>query len=257
MRRHQAIALARRSVLGTIRQPELIMPSLFFPLFFAALSTASFNKSIHVLPGFHHVRTFLDFQLAATVVQGVLFGCTGGGNDMAVDIQDGFFDRLLTSPVSRSSILVGRLAGTAALGAVQAMVFMGVLVAFGASIRGGLAAVVAIVLISAVLALGVGGLAVALALRTGSAEAVQASFPLFFISLFMSSAFFPRETMHGWFKVVATVNPLSWLVEAMRHLVIEGFDVASVLRALAVVAVLCVFSISLSTMALRARVAQA
>ena len=257
MRRRQILTLARRSILGTVRQPELVFPSLFFPLLFAALSVASFNKAIHVLPGFHGVRTFLDFQLAATVVQGVLFGSTGGGNDMAVDIQDGFFDRLLASPVSRTAILLGRLAGTAVLGAFQAVLFIAILVAFGATIKGGIAAIIVIIVISSVLAVGVGGFAVALALRTGSPEAVQASFPLFFISLFLSSAFFPRETMHGWFKVVATINPLSWMVEALRHLVIEGFDAAAALRAVAIVLVICAVSISLSTMALRARVAHA
>lgn len=250
----QALALARRSVVGTARQPEAVFPSLFFPLFFAALSTASFQRTTR-LPGFPKVDSFLDFLLAATVVQGVLFGSTAGGNDMAVDIQDGFFDRLVASPVPRPVILVGRLAGTAVQGAVQAAAFMGVLTLFGASVKGGLPAVVTIIVVSAVLAVAVGGFAVALAVRTGSSEAVQAAFPVFFIALFISSAFFPRELMNGWFKAAASANPLSWMIEALRRLTIEGFSVADALEALAVVGALAVVSISLAGKALRTRLA--
>lgn len=250
----QALALARRSVLGTARQPEAIFPSLFFPLFFAALSTASFQRTTR-LPGFPKVDSFLDFLLAATVVQGVLFGSTAGGNDMAVDIQDGFFDRLAASPVPRPVILVGRLAGTGVLGAVQATAFMGVLTLAGASVKGGLPSVVAIIVVSTILAVAVGGFSVALALRTGSSEAVQASFPVFFITLFISSAFFPRELMNGWFKAAASANPVSWMIEALRRLVIEDFSFADAAEALVIVLGLAVVSISVAGMALRARVA--
>lgn len=252
----QALALARRSVLGTARQPEAVFPSIFFPLFFAALSTASFQRATR-LPGFPKVDSFLDFLLAATVVQGVLFGSTAGGNDMAVDIQDGFFDRLVASPVPRPVILVGRLAGTGVLGAVQATAFMAVLTLFGASVKGGVPAAIAIIVVSTVLAVAVGGFAVALALRTGSSEAVQASFPVFFIALFVSSAFFPRQLMHGWFETAASANPLSWMIEALRRLTIERFSFSDALEALGVVVGLACVSIFVAGRALRARVAAA
>jgi ABC-2 type transport system permease protein len=246
------LALARRSITGTMRQPQSYLPSFFFPLLFAALSTAAFGRST-ALPGFPKVHSFLDFAVATTVVQGIIFGGTLGGNDMAVDIEDGFFDRLIASPVARSSILVGRLAGSAVIAAVQTVVFIGVLMAFGARVEGGIAAVAAILVIGMLLAIGIGGLGVMLALRTGSAEAVQASFPVFFISLFISSAFFPRQLMHGWFKTVATVNPLSWLVEGLRHLVITGFAFKPMLQSLGVVLGLVFLSLLGASLALRRR----
>jgi ABC-2 type transport system permease protein len=172
---------------------------------------------------------------------------------MAVDIEDGFFDRLVASPVARSSILIGRLAGSAVIAGVQTVLFTAVLLAFGARIQGGVGAFVAILVIGMLLAVGVGGLGVTLALRTGSAEAVQASFPVFFISLFVSSAFFPRQLMHGWFKAVATANPLSWLVEGLRHLVITGFAFKPLLQSLAVVLALVGLSLLGASMALRRR----
>ena len=250
----QVLALSRRSLVGLLRQPDALFPSLFFPLFFAALSSAAFQRSTS-LPGFPPVDSFLDFLLAATIVQGVVFGSSMGGSGMAVDIQEGFFDRLAASPVPRWAILVGRLAGTAVHGAAQAAFFTVVLTLFGASVKGGLPAVAVVVVVASLLAVGMGGLTLALALRTGSRETVEAMFPVLFIVIFVSSAFFPRELMSGWFKAAATLNPLSWMIEAMRRLIIEDFSVGDVVTALAVVSGLCVATLALSGAALRARVA--
>lgn len=243
--------LARRSVLNTLRQPQMWVPSVLFPLMITAINVAAMARATR-LPGFP-ADSFLDFAVATVVIQGVLFGASAGGSDMAVDIQDGFFDRLVASPVSRSAIVLGRLAGAAALGAAQAIVFVSILTIFGADIEGGIPAVVAIIITAMLLAVGVGGLAVAIALKTGSAEIVQAFFPVFFISLFASSAFFPRELMSGWFKVVAGVNPLSHMIESLRHLVVVGFDVTDALRAIGIVGAMCGASLLLSLRALRSR----
>jgi ABC-2 type transport system permease protein len=250
----QMLALSRRSTLGLLRQPDAVFPSLFFPLFFAALSSAAFQRSTR-LPGFPEVDSFLDFLLAATIVQGVVFGSMAGGSSMAVDIQGGFFDRLVASPVPRWVILVGRLAGTAVYGMTQAAFFTVVLTLFGASVKGGVPAAIALVVVAGLLAVGMGGLSLALALRTGSRETVEAMFPVLFITIFVSSAFFPRQLMSGWFRAAATLNPLSWMIEAMRRLVIEDFSIVDVAIALAVVAGLSVATVALSGAALRSRVA--
>lgn len=256
MRLQQIALLSRRSLLGTLRQPGSWIPPIVFPMIFAALNSAAFERATQ-LPGFPKVDSFLDFMLATTVVQGVLFGSTIGGTNMAVDIQDGFFDRLVASPVSRSSILLGRLAGGAALGAIQALAFIGIFSIFGASIKGGLPALVAIVAVAMVLGVALGGFTITLALRTGSSEAVQAAFPVLFIFLFISSAFFPRQLMHGWFQTVANINPLSWLVEALRRLVIAEFSFADVGRAVAISLAIGALSLSLAQAALRKRLAGA
>ena len=102
--------MSKRSVIAIVRQPALVVPSLIFPLFFAALGTSSFGRAVR-LPNFPKVDNFLDFALAGTIIQGVLFGSVTGGAALATDIEMGFFDRLLATPTSRISILVGRLAG--------------------------------------------------------------------------------------------------------------------------------------------------
>lgn len=253
----QSLALSRRAVLSIVRQPQVVFPSLFFPLFFAALNSAAFDRITGSQPGFAaQYPSFLDFLLPATVLQGVLFGSTQAGTEMANDIEMGFFDRLLASPVSRTSILVGRLAGGAALGAAQAVFFTVVLVIFGAQVSG-IPAVLVLVVCSALLAVGIGGFGVVLGIRTGSAEAVQGAFPLVFVLMFTSSAFFPRELMSGWYERVATYNPISWILEALRDLLSGGWSTTDAAVAVAASTGVAALAVVAALRALRRRVAQA
>ena len=245
-------AMSRRAIVALARQPSLVVPSLIFPLFFAALGTASFSRATSI-PGFPEVDSYLDFALAGAIVQGILFGSTVGASALATAIENGFFERLLAAPTSRTGIIVGRLAGGMAYGALQTIVFCVVLLPFGMTIQGGVPAVVVMIVSGAVLALAIGALMAAMAIRTGSAEAVQGAFPLLFIALFFSSAFFPRETMSGLYGTLADWNPISHLVEGMRDLVIDGFTASAVTRAILIPAGLSVLTIALAIRALRRR----
>jgi ABC-2 type transport system permease protein len=248
----QTWALSVRSIQSLLRQPSLVVPSLIFPLFFAALGTSSFSRATG-LPGFPAVDSYLDFALAGAIVQGILFGSTTGATALATDIENGFFDRLLASPSTRTGIIVGRMAGGMAYGAFQTLFFVLVLLPFGLSIKGGIGGVLGLMVSGTILALAIGALMSSMALLTGSAEAVQGAFPLLFIALFFSSAFFPRETMSGIYGTLADFNPVSHLVEGMRDLVIEGVSASALARAILVPAALAVVSIALSLRALRHR----
>lgn len=254
----QSLLLSRRAVLAVLRQPQVLVPSIFFPLFFAALNAAAFDRITAEQPVFAaQFDSFLDFLLPATVLQGVLFGSTQAGTEMANDIENGFFDRLLASPVSRTSILVGRLAGGAVLGALQAVFFTAVLVVFGARIDGGIGALLVLVVCSALLGIGIGGFGVMLGIRTGSAEAVQGAFPLIFVLMFTSSAFFPRALMTGWYATVARYNPISWILEALRDLISIGWSAGDAAVAISVSAAVAALSVVVSLRALRRRLSVA
>ncbi len=248
----QTWALSVRSMQSLLRQPALVVPSLIFPLFFAALGTSSFSRAT-ALPGFPAVDSYLDFALAGAIVQGILFGSTTGATALATDIENGFFDRLLASPSTRTGIIVGRMAGGMAYGAFQSLFFVVVLLPFGLSVKGGVGGVLGLMIAGTVLALAVGALMSAMALLTGSSEAVQGAFPLLFIAMFFSSAFFPRETMSGVYGTMADYNPISHLVEGMRDLVIDGVSVSALARAILVPAIMSVFTILLSLRALKRR----
>jgi ABC-2 type transport system permease protein len=248
----QTLALGRRSVLGTVRQPVIWFPAVLFPLLIAAINSAALGRSTS-LPGFPPVESFSQFLLVGTLTQGVLFGGIIGGSDMALDIENGFFERLVASPVARWAILVGRLVGSAVLGAFQAVVFVTVFALFGSTVEGGAGAVVVMILTAATLALGVGGFAAGLGLRTGSQEAVQNMFPLLFVLIFVSSAFFPTTLMRGWYRTAAEANPISWMIDGLRELVIAGFDWSAAATALAVAAGIAALTLTLATTQFRRR----
>ncbi len=246
-------ALAWRSVVTTVRLPQAWVPALFFPLVLMAIFTASFGDAPGNIPGFPPVTSYLDFAVSGAIIQGVLIGGTTAGAAFARDIEGGFFDRLIASPVSRVAILTGRLGASVALGLVQALLFVAIAEIFGADVAGGPSGVLVMMGITALLASAVGGLGVFLALRSGSAEAVQGMFPLFFALMFFSSVFFPRETMSGWFRVVADWNPMSYIAEGMRDEVLGGADTSTVLIGVAVAAGAALVTVGASALALRRR----
>jgi len=249
----QTAALAWRSIITTLRLPQAWFPALFFPLVLMAIFTASFGGAPGNIPGFPPIRGFLDFAVCGAIVQGVLIAGTTAGAAFATDIEHGFFDRLVASPTSRVSILTGRLGASMALGVVQALLFLSIAAIFGARVEGGFLGIVVVVIIAATFAAAVGGLGVYLAIRTGSGEAVQGMFPLFLALLFFSSAFFPLDTMTGWYHAVASVNPISYLVESMRDEVLGGATIWTALTGIGIAAGLAAISISASAITLRRR----
>jgi len=241
----QTLELARRSVLTEWRQFGSILPGVVFPLLLAAVYTHQFQRVI-LMPGFPAVDSFLDFVLPASLVQAVSFGATEAGTELARDIENGFFDRLRSSPCARLPLLLGRLAGSLVVAAAKGALIVAVFLAFGAEVAGGPAAI-AVVLGSAVLlVLAIGGLGQVLAIRTGNQEAVNATFPLIFTSVFVSSAFFPTALMNGWFRVVAEANPVTWIVDPVRRLVIEGWSGTDALQALGVPLAISVVTVSMA-----------
>lgn len=250
----QTVAMSKRAIIAVLRQPSVVFPSLLFPLFFVALGTASFGRAISI-PGFPEVDSFLDFALAGAIVQGVLFGSITSATALATDIENGFFERLLAAPASRPSILVGRLAGGMAYGGAQTLLFIVVLLPFGLSIRSGPIGAAVMVIGGVLVALAIGGLMAAVAIKTGSSEAVQGSFPMLFILLFFSSTFFPRQTMSGLYRRIADVNPISYLAEGFRTLTIDSLDPTAVAQVTLLPFGLAVLSLGLAMRALRSRLA--
>jgi ABC-2 type transport system permease protein len=183
----------------------------------------------------------------------VLIAGTSAGAAFATDIEGGFFDRLVASPTSRTSILTGRLGASIALGVGQALLFIAIAAIFGARIDGGLIGIIVVVVIATLFAAAVGGLGIFLALRTGSGEAVQGMFPLFFALLFFSSAFFPLDTMVGWYHDVAALNPITYLVESMRREIIGGATIWTALTGIGIALGLALITVGASALALRRR----
>jgi ABC-2 type transport system permease protein len=245
-------ALGARSIRQTFRRPQLISPIIVFPTLLLAIQTGGAGAGV-ALPGFPPVQSFLQFMLAGSMMQAMMLAGNSGGIAFAVDIEMGFTDRLFAAPIPRFAIVLGRLAGTAALGLFAALWFLAIGLIFGAHVEGGVAgALLAMALITAS-ALAVGGIGAAIALRTGSASVVQGLFPLVLVVLFLSSAFFPQGLMIEPARTIAEYNPLSIIVEGVREPIIAGIDATRTLEAVATIAGIVALGLLLSAGALRHR----
>jgi ABC-2 type transport system permease protein len=219
----QVLYLSRRSILRLLRQPEVVLPALLFRLLMFGFQAAGLRPAANI-PGFP-ADSYLDFLLAFPLMQGSLFAAVAAGTDLAKDIETGFLNRLSMTPMNPTALLVGILAGVVALGLLQTAVFLTVGLIAGADIKAGFLGTLVLVMLTALASLGFGGIGALLALRTGSGEAVQGLFPLLFVTFFLSSIFLPRDLIEtGWFRTIATYNPVSYLVEGMRSLIITGWD---------------------------------
>ncbi len=245
-------ALGMRSVRQTFRRPQLMAPIVIFPTLLLAIQTGGAGGAVN-LPGFPPVQSFLQFMLAGAMMQSLMLAGNSGGIALAVDIEMGFTDRLFAAPISRFTIVLGRLVGTAALGLLSALWFLAIGLIFGAEIHSGVAgALIAIVLVTAT-AMAVGGIGAAIALRTGNASVVQGLFPLVLVVLFLSTAFFPQELMIEPAKTIAAYNPFSFVVEGIRDPIISDIDASELLSAVAAIAGIVVLGLVLSARALRHR----
>jgi ABC-2 type transport system permease protein len=208
------------------------------------------------IPGFP-ADSYLDFAFAFPLVQASLFGSITAGADLARDIESGFFDRLSLTPMRPVALLAGMLAGVVALGLVQGVVFLAIGLLMGVEVSSGFLGMVVLVLLTVLVALGFGGVGAILALRTGSVEAVESAFPLFFVVIFLSSINLPRDLIEaGWFRFIATINPVSYLVEGLRSLVITGWDPQALLLGFGCAVGIIVLSLAGAGASLRTRVAR-
>jgi ABC-2 type transport system permease protein len=247
--------IARRSVKRTLRQPALIVPTIAFPLILLAVNASGLDSASR-LPGFP-AASYLDFAIVVTFMQGALFAATTAGTELATDIESGFLDRLQLTPLRASAILLGQLAGAVAVALIGALAYLTVGLIAGVSIKAGIGGVAVLVALAVLIALAFAGIGAFFAARTGSAEAVQGLFPLLFVTFFLSSISLPRDLIEiGWFRTIATWNPLSYLVEGLRSLVITGWDGTALASGFGVGAAITILSLAAASSALKSRMAR-
>jgi len=219
----QAGEMARRSVLQTVRQPALVIPPILFPLILMSVNVGGLQAATH-LPGFP-TDDYLNFAIAFPFIQGSLFASINAGSALARDVETGFLRRLALTPMQRAALLLGNLAGVMVVALVSAVIYLTVGFAAGLHFETGPAGVLVMLVLAALIALAFAALGAAIGLRTGSGEAVQGIFPLLFVFVFLSSSSLPRDLIgQDWFRAIATVNPISYLFEGLRSLVIFGWD---------------------------------
>ncbi len=248
----QVGVLARRSVVRTLRQPAMVIPAVLFPLILLSINSGGLESATRI-PGFP-TDSYFQFALALAFVQGALFSSNSAGTNVASDIESGFLNRLALTPLRRLALMLGMLGGILALGLIQALTFLGVGWVFGAEFEAGIPGALTIVALSLLISLGFGCIGAFVALRAGNGEAVQGAFPLLFAALFLSSMSLPRNLIENdWFQTVATWNPVSYMLEGIRSLMIEGWDPEALALGFACAGGIALLALLAASSALRTR----
>ena len=235
----------RRNLRIWIRTPALFVPPLFISGLLFVLFGATFEQ-VTSLGGFG-TGDYQAFLVAWILVQAVVFSGGDSGFALMTDIVSGYFDKLLLAPIHRFSILGGNLlvAGTRAL--LQGVVILIIAVVMGVSFKAGLLGVLALLAFGVAFGIGWACLGVMIALQTKSVQATQSSFVFFFPFIFLTTAFMPEEMLSGWLKVAVKINPVTYVLEAMRAFVVEGWEWGTIVAGLWVLGAMTVIPLLVTT----------
>lgn len=244
-------AIASRQITRIIRRPQSLTPIFLVPTMFLVVTSGGAARAVD-LPGFPAVDSFFQFALAGAIVQSSMLGGLMTGIALSIDVDNGFFDRMIVAPIPRSALVIGRVLGTGVIALFQATLYLALGVLFGASIKGGVPGILIILMLASLASASLGGLTVALALRA-QAQWVQGLFPLVFVIIFLSSAFFPRELLVEPAQSIAGYNPISYLAEGIRGPIIEGVSGEVEMKAFAVGLGLAAFTSIIAVISLRLR----
>ena len=250
--RQQILEMGRRSILQTLRQPALIIPPIVFPLIMMAINTGGLDAATN-LPGFP-AESYLDFAIAVPFMQCALFACINAGASLARDVETGFLKRLAMTPMQRAALLIGQLGGVMVVALVSALIYIVVGFAAGMDFKAGAAGILALLVLALLISLAFAALGAFVGLRSGSGEAVQGAFPLFFVLLFLSSMSLPRPLIEqDWFRFIATYNPVSYMIEGVRSFIITGWDAEALALGFGIAIAGAVIAIAAASSALRTR----
>jgi ABC-2 type transport system permease protein len=244
--------MARRSVLQTLRQPAMVVPPVLFPLILVAINAAGLDAATKI-PGFP-TDSYVDFAIAVPFVQGALFAMINAGSALARDVETGFIQRLAMTPMRRAALLLGHLAGVMVVALVSSCIYLAVGFAAGMDFKAGAAGIPVLLVLALLIALAFAAIGALVGLRSGSGEAVQGFFPLFFVLLFLSSMSLPRPLIEqDWFRAIATYNPVSYLLEGVRSFVITGWDAEALALGFGFAAAIAAVGVAGAARALRTR----
>jgi ABC-2 type transport system permease protein len=241
--------LGRRAVREVVRYPEATIPTLFIPLFFLLVNIGQVSKTFPSSTPFLRGQGYVAFQLPVSLMFAVATATSGLA--LVTEIDLGYFDKLLVSPIHRSSIIFGRLTADLVRGIATGTIVLLAGLALGARIQSGIAGAILIVLLAAFFGVAYAGFGILVALRTRNVQATQSSFLLFFPLLFLTPNFVPFDRLSPLMETLARINPVSYVIVGVRSLVIDGWDAGEIGVCILVIVLLGAVLTALSLRAIR------
>ena len=242
---NQSLLLGRRAIREALRAPDSLAPTLLIPLFFLVVNV---GQAARIFPSdataFLHGQNYAAFQLPSSLLTAASFG--SAALYLVEEIENGYFDKLRATPISRMSIVLGRLYAEVTKTFVIAIVLTLIGMLFGIRIEAGIGGFLVLVVLIALWAMVFSGFMQIVALKSRSAAATQSASMVFFPLLFLTPSFVPRSLLTRPMEIAASCNPVTYIMEAARSLVLEGFEAPELLRGFGVVVVLGVLMLALS-----------
>jgi ABC-2 type transport system permease protein len=243
------VSIAGRALRGVPREMSTVIPPIFIALFFFIVNIGTLQ---HLTES--HIRGF-DIK-AFMLPTAILIGVTGvsRAGSLVLDIQNGYFDRLLMTPVRRLAILLGHMVADVAVACLLTVPILVLALVLGVHIAAGPVGVLLFIVMAGLWSLAFAGFGYAIALKTGNPAAVNSSFLLFFPFLFLTSSYVPRNQLTGWLSALAGWNPVTYVLAGQRSLVSGGWQWSRLGEALLAITLVGVVSMSMCLAALRGRV---
>lgn len=247
---NQAWVLGGRATREALRTPDALIPTIFIPLFFLVVNVGQAAK---IFPssstGFLEGQNYAAFQLPVSLLLAASFG--SAAYYLVEEIEGGYFDKLRATPVPRSAIVFGRLVAEGAKTAAIAVAMVLIALPFGISIASGPIGFILLIGLTATWGIVFSGFMQLIALITRSAAATNSGGLVFFPLLFLTPNFVPRELLARPMEIAATLNPVTYIMEGMRSLILEDLTWAPVAKGFAVVATFGVVMVALSIRTMR------
>ncbi len=242
---NRTLILGQRALRETLRAPDSLIPTLFIPLFFLVVNV---GQAARIFPtkatAFLHGQNYAAFQLPSSLLLAASFGSSA--LFLVEEIEGGYFDKLRATPISRMSIIIGRLCSELVKSLVLAAVMVFVALPFGVRVKSGVLGFIVLIVLIALWAMVFSGFMQLVALKTRSAAATQGGSLVFFPLLFLTPSFVPRSLLARPMEIAATLNPVTYIMEAARSLILEGFNWAALGRGFLVVALAGALMLGLS-----------
>jgi ABC-2 type transport system permease protein len=248
---YEVFLLTRRNLMTILRTPEALLPPIGISIFFLIIYQSTLGKAAGFIPDIG--GSYLGFILPLSIVSASLAGAGVAAQNLVRDIERGYFSKLLLTPVNRAVLLFGPiLAGSVILG-LQASIVVGVALLLGLQPATGALGLLAVIGLAVLLGTGFAGFTVSAALGSGSAAATQGASFVFFPLTFLAPTFVPLEYLGGWLSTAAKLNPITYVLQAMRSLINGGWDGATIAQAVLACLILAVVTYILAAVALRVR----
>ena len=249
---HDLATVARRACRSVFREPEFFIPAIIVPVFFFVVNIGALQDVAEAgaPPGFD----FIAFQLPVAII----FAVTGvsRASSLVIDIQGGYFDRLLLPPIRRPMLLLGLMVADLMAVLMLAIPVTTLGLILGIRFETGVLGIIVFLFYGALWGLAFAGFAYAIALKTGNPAAVNSSFILFFPFAFLTTSFLPKEALTGWLATIATYNPITYVLAGLRSLITDGWEWGELGKGLLAILAVTAVSFSLASAAMRGRISK-